>query len=134
MIIGVGIDFVEINRIESVFKKWGSVFSRKILSNKEYEFFSNYENSALPSSAIAYLAKRFAAKEAIGKALGLGIRHPVSLQSIEILNDQHGRPYPVFNSELKKVCDIKNYKFHLSISDQKKYAQAFAIIEVLKKT
>ena len=134
MIIGVGIDFVEINRIESVFKKWGSVFSRKILSKKELHFFSSYKNSRLPFLAITYLAKRFAAKEAIGKALGLGIRHPVSFKSIEIFNDQHGRPYPVFNSELKQFCDIKNYKFHLSISDQKKYAQAFAVIEVLKKT
>ena len=84
MIIGVGIDFVEINRIELVFKKWGSVFSRKILSKKELHFFSSYKNSRLPFLAITYLAKRFAAKEAIGKALGLGIRHPVSFKSIEI--------------------------------------------------
>ncbi len=133
MIVGIGVDFIEINRVQSVFKKWGSVFSKKILSNKEYEFFSNYENSALPSSAIAYLAKRFTAKEAIGKALGLGIRYPVSFKSIEILNDLRGRPYPVFNDDLKEFCERKNYNLHLSISDQKNYAQAFAVIEVLGK-
>ena len=133
MIIGIGIDFIEINRIESVFKKWGSMFSRKILSNNELEFFSNFEKSTPHSSAIAYLAKRFTAKEAIGKAIGLGIRYPVSFKSIEILNDLHGRPYPVFNSGLKDFCDKKNYKLHLSISDQRDYAQAFAVIEVLGK-
>ena len=133
MIIGIGIDFIEINRIDSVFKKWGSIFSRKILSNNELEFFSNFENSTPHSSAIAYLAKRFTAKEAIGKAIGLGIRYPVSFKSIEILNDLHGRPYPVFNSDLKDFCDKKNYKLHLSISDQRNYAQAFAVIEVLGK-
>lgn len=133
MIIGIGIDFIEINRIESVFKKWGPMFSRKILSNKELEFFSNYENSTSPSSAVAYLAKRFTAKEAIGKAIGLGISYPVSFKSIEILNDLCGKPYPVFNSDLKDFCDKKNYKLHLSISDQRDYAQAFAVIEVLGK-
>ena len=133
MIVGIGVDFIEINRVQSVFKKLGSVFSKKILSNKEYEFFSNYENSALPSSAIAYLAKRFTAKEAIGKALWLGIRYPVSFKSIEILNDLRGRPYPVFNDDLKEFCERKNYNLHLSISYQKNYAQAFAVIEVLGK-
>ena len=133
MIVGIGVDLIEINRIESVFKKWGSVFSKKILSKKELEFFSNHENLTLPSSPIAYLAKRFTAKEAIGKALGLGIRYPVSFKSIEILNDVRGRPYPVFNNDLKELCDSKNYKLHLSISDQKNYAQAFAVIEVIGK-
>lgn len=132
MIIGIGIDLVEINRIKIIFNKWGSHFSKKILSNKELHFFSDCIESSVSSRAIAYLAKRFAAKEAIGKALGLGISYPVSFKCIEILNDSSGRPFPVFNNELKEYCDKKKYKLHLSISDQKKYAQAFAVAESLE--
>jgi holo-[acyl-carrier protein] synthase len=131
MIIGIGVDLIETIRIETIFKKWGSVFSRKILSKKELHFFSNCVATSSPSNEIAYLAKRFTAKEAIGKALGLGIRYPVSFKSIEILNDHKGRPYPEFHNKLKEFCDRKQYKLHLTISDQKKYAQALAIVEYL---
>ncbi len=133
MIIGIGVDLIEINRIEKIFKRWGNTFSRKILSKKELLFFSNYIRSPSRSKAITYLAKRFSAKEAIVKALGIGMRYPANFQSIEILNDFYGRPYPVFSNNLKKFCEQKKYTLHLSITDQKNYAQAFAVVEVLEK-
>ena len=132
MILGIGTDLIEIKRIKNIFNKWEFKFARKILNYRELQFFSNFTGHCSSSQCISYLAKRFAAKEAIGKALGLGIRYPVNFKSIEISNDFYGKPYPVFNDELKKFCDNNKYKLHLSISDQKKYAQAFAIIEILE--
>ena len=123
-IYGIGTDIVSIKRIKSSLKKKN--FIRHIYSKKEV---LKCKETVNPHNCYA---KRFAAKEAIGKALGLGIRYPVNFKSIEISNDFYGKPYPVFNDELKKFCDNNKYKLHLSISDQKKYAQAFAIIEILE--
>ena len=133
MIIGVGIDFVEINRIELVFKKWGSVFSRKILSKKELHFFSSYENSRLPFLAITYLAKRFAAKEALAKSIGTGFRNNLNFKDIQILNDKIGKPYYQKSKKIDKIINnefkVKAYDLFLSISDEKDYSIAFTIIQ-----
>ena len=64
MIFGIGIDLIEIDRIETIFKKWGNDFARKILSKQELFFFSNFVDPDVSSKAILYLAKRFTAKEA----------------------------------------------------------------------
>lgn len=124
MIFGIGTDLVEIQRIEKIFSKFNNRFAKKILSKKEFEAF---EISSTPTH---FLAKRFAAKEAVAKALGLGFRDPISFHGIEVDHNHLGAPFFKFNAEISKFLDQKKInKCHLSISDEKNIASAFVVLE-----
>ena len=125
-IFGIGTDIVNIKRIDSSLKKHGFKFKSKIFSKKEILYCDNKKN---PSS---FYAKRFAAKEAFSKALGTGIRKEVSLKNIEISNNLQGKPFISLKGNLavyfKKKIKNKKYDIHLSLSDDKPWAQATVII------
>ena len=124
MIFGIGADVVESSRIERSLEKYGERFARRILSNDEWPDFIN------SSKPIIFLASRFAAKEALSKAMGTGLRYPVSLSHIGITHDTLGKPYFIFHpvlDELIKRKGIVNY--HLSISDEINIVCAFVILE-----
>lgn len=117
MIIGVGTDICDILRI-----KPGTGFADKILSVKELEILKTKKNKQ------AYLAKRFAAKEAISKAFGCGIGKKLSFKDISVLNNIYGAPYvEIADSAKAKLQDFSN--IHISISDEKNYAIAYVVIE-----
>jgi len=120
MIIGIGTDIVDIRRIEDLIKKSGwDKFAKKILSAQEIKDLKpKQKNSA------THLAKRFAAKEAIAKALGTGIGK-TSFADIQITNNSKGAPKA-------KMDKLKNIKIHISISDEYPYAIALAIAEKTK--
>ena len=120
-IFGVGIDIVEIQRIKETYSRYGERFARKILSNSELRNFYKNKNK------ISFLAKRFAAKEAVGKALGVGIKNGSILKNIEIKNDLHGKPFVNINNT-KKLNMTEKKEIHISLSDEKKYAVANALI------
>tara|TARA_B100001121_G_scaffold173494_1_gene151427 strand:- start:185 stop:562 length:378 start_codon:yes stop_codon:yes gene_type:complete len=120
-IFGVGIDIVEIQRIKETYSRYGERFARKILSNSELRSFYKNKNK------ISFLAKRFAAKEAVGKALGVGIKNGSILKNIEIKNDLHGKPFVNINNT-KKLNMTEKKEIHISLSDEKKYAVANALI------
>lgn len=127
MVYGVGTDIVAISRIEHSLDKYGDKFAEKILAKSELEQFQK-KNSLLAKSA--FLAKRFAAKEATAKALGTGFRDGLCLTHIVVTNNSYGRPELEFYgraAELKKELGI-SYS-HLSLSDEKKYAIAFVTLE-----
>ena len=125
MIYGIGTDIVEISRIikmKSLFS-----FAEKILSPNELEIASQYENDKL----IKYLAKQFAAKEAISKAFGTGIREPILIKDIEIMRDKTGKPYLNPLAGVKKtIIDLGITKSHVSLADESEYVIAFAILEL----
>ncbi|UYM16532.1 holo-ACP synthase [Endozoicomonas euniceicola] len=124
MIAGIGTDIVRIERIQKVLKKnTGEAFARRILTAAEMVVFSRQANPA------AYLAKRFAAKEAASKALGTGIGK-VSFQHMEVSNDELGAPLLTFNGyamELQQQRGI--HSIHLSLSDEVDAAVAFVVLE-----
>ena len=120
-IFGVGIDIVEIQRIKETYSRYGERFARKILSNSELRNFYNNKNK------ISFLAKRFAAKEAVSKALGVGIKNGSILKNIEIKNDLNGKPFVNINN-IKKLNMAEKKEIHISLSDEKKYAVANALI------
>tara|TARA_B100000676_G_scaffold12961_1_gene11695 strand:+ start:1127 stop:1504 length:378 start_codon:yes stop_codon:yes gene_type:complete len=120
-IFGVGIDIVEIQRIKETYSRYGERFARKILSNSELRNFYKNKNK------ISFLAKRFAAKEAVGKALGVGIKNGSILKNIEIKNDLNGKPFVNINN-IKKLNMTEKKEIHISLSDEKKYAVANALI------
>jgi holo-[acyl-carrier protein] synthase len=125
-IFGVGTDIVNINRLKKSFKKNNYAFKKKIFSNKEINYCDKKSNP------IAYYAKRFAAKEALSKALGTGIRKGINFKDIEIFNDNLGKPYILLNGGaadfLKKKIKSKKYSIYLSLSDDIPWAQATVII------
>ena len=125
-IFGIGTDIVNIKRMEKSLKKNGSKFKNRIFSKKEIEYCENSKNS------FAFYAKRFAAKEALSKALGTGIRKGISFKNIEISNDKLGKPFINLNGStadfLKKKIKTKKYSIYLSLSDDEPWAQATVII------
>ena len=120
-VFGIGVDIVDLDRIRKIYSKYGVKFAYKILSNNEIKGFNVAKNK--PS----FLAKRFAAKEAIGKALGIGILNGFLLKNISIQHNDFGKPIVIFNK--RKEFDLYSNKIiHVSISDEKKFAVANALI------
>ena len=125
MIYGIGTDIVNISR----FKKMKSIksFSKKILSVDELKISSTYNEEKL----IKYLAKQFAAKEAISKAFGTGIRKPILFKELEVLRDENGKPYFNTLGDIKKtLINLGITKTHVSLADESEHAIAFAILEI----
>lgn len=124
MIHGIGTDIVKVSRIERLHKLYTQAFADRILTTHER---LEWIHSNKP---VMYLAKRFAAKEAFSKAMGTGLRSPVTLQNIGIANDTAGKPEFMYAPELKKWMDKQGIgKVHLSISDEEDYVIAYVISE-----
>ena len=121
MIVGIGNDIIEIERIEKAILKEG--FKNKVYTERELE---NIEKRGNRTETYAGI---FSAKEAISKAIGTGVRE-FSLTDLEILNDDLGKPYVVVSEKLDKILKNKkeSYQIEISISHSKKYATAMAII------
>ncbi len=117
MIIGTGIDIVEIERIKKIFQRQKRFVDRVLTNTEKEKFFRLSE-----SRQIEFLAGRFAVKEAYSKAVGTGIGENLSFLDIEVLSDENGKPV------LTKPLD---HKTHLSITHSKEYAVAQVIIESL---
>ncbi|TMH88590.1 MAG: holo-ACP synthase [Betaproteobacteria bacterium] len=127
MIYGVGTDVVEIARIENALARFGERFARRILSESE---FGRFKNHRLPA---AYLAKRFAAKEAFAKALGTGIHAPANWQGVWVKNLPSGQPVLQFSDLLSQFLSRRGVsKAHVSLSDERGVAFATVILECEK--
>lgn len=123
MIYGVGTDIVSIDRVRRALDRHGERFAHRILSPGER---AAYAASAQPAQL---LAKRFAAKEAFGKAFGTGVAVPATLHSIEVTRDVRGKPHFTCHGELARVMAADGLEAHLSLSDELDYVVAFAVIE-----
>ena len=122
MIVGVGTDVVQIERIEELFAKYGEAFLEKNFHSKEIECFHAFKNE----KAVAYLAKRFAGKEAVAKALGKGVGDGLAFKDIAILNDKLGAPYVDFSTST--IQNFSDKKIYISLSDDYPIAVAFVVI------
>ena len=127
-IFGIGVDIVDNNRCKKLSRK--NNFIKRICSQKEIHILKNKKNKSL------YLSKRFSAKEAFVKSLGTGFRNNLCFTDISILNDKKGKPYFMFNKKLKNILKekykLKNFKAHLSLSDEKKHSISYVILQKLK--
>ena len=120
MIIGIGTDIIEIDRIEKAINN-NKNFLSKIFTDNEIELFRKR------NMRIEVIAGNFAVKEAISKAIGTGIRG-FSLIDIEVLRDDLGKPIAYLNNNVEKIIN-KKYKLNVSISHNKTSAVAFVILE-----
>ena len=123
MISGIGIDLVDKARFMSLVKKFGNRVANKILSKDEYLEYKNISNK--PS----FLSKRFAAKEALSKALGVGLyREGIYPKYISVKHNDFGKPFLSLSSELKTIVN-NNMRIQLSITDSDTQSIAFVVIE-----
>lgn len=128
MIIGIGTDIVNIKRIENILNIYGNKFINRIFTEEEIKYCIKHINSA------SFFAKRFAAKEAILKALGTGLSKGISFPDIEIKKDHNKKPIVSLNSKAMVILNNKGYNHSdinilLSLSDDYPYALAYVIIE-----
>ncbi|HTJ97274.1 MAG TPA: holo-ACP synthase [Rhodocyclaceae bacterium] len=122
-IYGIGTDIVTITRMAELYSRHGERALKKMLAAEEWPL---CRQSADPAR---YLAKRFAAKEALAKALGTGIRAPVLLSSIAVINDALGKPTFRFSAQLAEYMQALELNAHLSLSDERDTAVAFVVLE-----
>lgn len=124
MIVGLGTDIAEIERIEKALARSGRAFAERILTPEELAQFDSLKQQG------RFLAKRFAAKEAASKALGTGIAQGVSFQDFLISNDDHGKPLLFLSGKAAQLADqARVTSLHLTISDERHYAVATVILE-----
>jgi holo-[acyl-carrier protein] synthase len=124
MIFGIGTDIVEIQRMQELLVKHGDKAAKKILSDVEFTEFQQAVNPA------AFLAKRFAAKEATAKAFGTGFREGLNLRHIAVKNNPLGRPELNFSHRATELLTELNIgAYFLSLSDEQHYAIAYVIME-----
>lgn len=124
MIAGIGVDLVEAARIERMLTTWGDRFVARILHGSEQHAF---QTSARP---VWFLANRFAAKEAFSKALGTGLRDPVTLHAISVNSDAVGKPAFAFHGPLPAYLAGRGIgACHLSLSHEKGLVCAVVVLE-----
>ena len=124
MIYGIGTDIVEIARIERVLVRYGDRFAQRILCGPELLRFREHRKPT------AYLAKRFAAKEAFTKALGTGIRAPATWHGLWVVNLRSGQPMLEFTAALQALLQARGVgRTHVSLSDERDFASATVILE-----
>jgi holo-[acyl-carrier protein] synthase len=125
-VIGLGTDIVNINRIKKIYSKYGNHFLNKIFTESEKK--SKKKLSRFTN--VSTIAKRFAAKEAISKAIGYGFSNGIHFKDIEIYNDDSGKPYANLNGKAKTIVNkiSKKYNIFLTLSNDKPWAVATALI------
>jgi holo-[acyl-carrier protein] synthase len=124
MILGIGVDLVEIARLEQGLARFGEHYADRILSAHEHsDFFAS-------SDPARFLAKRFAAKEALAKAAGTGLRHPLGLRRIAVQHSPLGQPHFRFDDAVDTWLKARGIvTHHLSLSDERAHAVAFVVLE-----
>ncbi|MGD2124513.1 MAG: holo-ACP synthase [Desulfobacteraceae bacterium] len=129
MIYGIGIDLVNIGRMEEVLNRWGDRFIRRVFTDNEAETCFKRAN---PASSFAL---RFAAKEAFSKALGLGMRNGLRWRDIEVFHFPGGKPGIKLQGRSSEICrDKRITRLHLSLSDEGQYGIAMVVLEEIHET
>ena len=124
-ILGIGVDIVENSRITKSLKN--NLFVKRIFSNSEILIAKKLKDKK------NYYSKRFAAKEAFAKSIGIGFRNNLNFKDISIINDKMGKPSFIISEKIKKIIKkefkVSSFNFFLSISDEKKYSVAYVILQ-----
>ncbi|PKO61592.1 MAG: holo-ACP synthase [Betaproteobacteria bacterium HGW-Betaproteobacteria-18] len=129
MIYGIGTDICDVRRIQASLARHGERFAQKILSDAELITW-HQRAERWPERGVRYLATRFSAKEAFSKAIGLGMRLPMTWRLCEVGKLPGGQPHIVLHGELKTWFEAKGLSAHISVTDETDYAASFCVVEV----
>ncbi len=128
MIYGLGTDICDVRRIRDSLERHGERFARKILSESELATW-RARSARWPERGVRYLATRFSAKEAFSKAVGLGMRMPMTWRLCEVGKLASGQPVIVLHGVLKEWFDARGLSAHVSVTDETDYAASFVVVE-----
>lgn len=130
MIYGIGTDLCDVRRIEATLQRRGERFAAKVLGPHELEVFHT-RLAAVPARGVRYLATRFSAKEAFSKAIGLGLRMPMTWRACEVVKARSGKPEIALHGELAQWFAQRRLRAHVSLTDESDYAAAFVVVETV---
>ena len=128
MIYGIGTDICDIRRIRASLEKHGERFAQKVLSDNELNTY-RARSERWPERGVRYVATRFSAKEAFSKAIGMGMRMPMTWRSCEVAKLPSGQPTLVLHGELKAWFEAKGLSAHVSVSDESDDATSYVVVE-----
>jgi holo-[acyl-carrier protein] synthase len=124
----VGTDICDIRRIRTSLAKYGERFAQKVLSDREIAIWHK-RSARWPDRGVRYVATRFSAKEAFSKAIGLGMRMPMTWRACELSNLATGQPVITLHGPLKDWFEARNLRAHVSVSDESDYATSYVVVE-----
>ncbi len=128
MIYGIGTDICDVRRIRESLSRHGDRFAAKVLSEAEFKTWQA-RSARWPERGVRYLATRFSAKEAFSKAIGLGMRMPMTWRLCEIAKLPSGAPVVVLHGGLKEWFEARSLSAHISVTDETDYAASFCVVE-----
>jgi holo-[acyl-carrier protein] synthase len=130
MIYGIGTDICDIRRVRDTLTRRGDRFAEKVLGPSEIEVF-RARRTRVESRGVSYLATRFSAKEAFSKAIGLGMRLPMTWRACEVLNGPSGKPQITLHGELADWFAARGLRAQVSVTDEADHAVTFVVVEQL---
>ena len=133
MIFGIGTDICDVRRIRAVLARRGERFAERVLGPHEMVVF-RARRAQLEDRGVRYLATRFSAKEAFSKAIGLGMRTPMTWRGCEIAKRPSGKPEIVLHGALAEWFESRGLSAHVSVSDETDYASTFVVVEKRERT
>ena len=128
MVYGIGTDVCDVRRIRASLEKHGDRFAHKILSEAELATWRS-RTARWPERGLRYLATRFSAKEAFSKAVGLGMRMPMTWRLCEVGKLPSGQPVIVLHGGLREWFEARGLRAHVSVTDESDYAASFVVVE-----
>ena len=128
MIYGIGTDVCDMRRMRATLERRGERFAEKVLGPREIEVW-RARGARVAARGVSYLATRFAAKEAFSKAIGLGMRMPMTWRACEIVNARSGKPEILLHGALAEWFAERELRAHVSVTDETDYAAAFVVVE-----
>jgi holo-[acyl-carrier protein] synthase len=128
VIYGIGTDICDVRRIRASFERHGERFARKILTDAEMATWQA-RSARWPDRGLRFLATRFSAKEAFSKAIGMGMRMPMTWRLCEVGKLASGKPVIVLHGELKEWCEARGLTAMVSVTDETDYAASFVVVE-----
>jgi holo-[acyl-carrier protein] synthase len=128
MIFGVGTDLCDVRRIAATLERRGERFAEKVLGPHEIEVF-RARRAKVEARGVSYLATRFSAKEAFSKAIGLGMRMPMTWRDCEVVKAPSGKPQIRLHGALAAWFESRQLRAHVSVTDENDYAASFVVVE-----
>jgi len=128
VIYGIGTDLCDVRRVAAVLQRRGERFAEKVLGPHELEVY-RARRARVEERGLRYLASRFATKEAFSKAIGLGMRTPMTWRGCEVVKAASGKPEIRLHGALATWFESRGLRAHVTVTDEGDYAASFVVVE-----
>ncbi len=133
MIVGIGTDLCDVRRIRAALDRRGDRFAERVLTDAELATF-HARRGRFADRGVRFLATRFSAKEAFSKAIGLGMRMPMTWRDCEVTKQPSGKPEIRLHGALADWFEVRRLVAHVSVTDEADYAASFVVVETREPT